>query len=168
MTPSLGGTGGRAGASAEGFDPETGFVLAPRFAMRIRDCLASGSGPVVIGSCQLVNLAEIARANAPHALRVLLSVGDSLRAQLPFSHTLARTAASELCFLLPNAGDDPEARAKDLVTRVARQIARDASANFPIPIEMAFGYAQGPRDGADASVLLRAARRPRLRLARPR
>jgi GGDEF domain-containing protein len=168
MTRSLDGARQQAGTSADGFDPVTGFALPARLAMRIRDCLGGASSSLVVGCCQLANGSELASSNAPHALRVLLRLGDCLREQLPFRHTLARTGEFELCFLLPDAGDEAEARVRDLAAKVSHRMTSDASANFPMPLELLFGFALGPRDGADADVLLRAARRPRLRAGPPR
>jgi len=167
MSPPPAGSGGAAVTPAEGFDPVTGFCLGPRLAMRLRDALAHQGVPIIVGTCRISNWAQCANGNAGHGLRVLMRLGDALRESLPFPHTLARTGASELCFLLPNAGSDPTASAKKVLAHVGRLIASDPSANLPVPVEVVFGWSEAPRDGADARVLLRAARQPRLRVARP-
>jgi GGDEF domain-containing protein len=166
MTAKPGVPSERAGAAAEGFDPTTGFALPARFAMRVRDVLGSGAGSLLIVSCTLENAAALGEHNAVYPLRVLLQLGDLLRSQLPFSHTLARTGEAQLCALLPNPGDDPEALGKQLAAAVARRVSEDPALSFPTPAALAFGFAQAPRDGADADVLLREACRPRLRMRR--
>jgi len=164
MMPAFGGSNP---ALADGFDLASGFVLPARLAMRIRDALAGGAETLVVGCCRIDNLATLVHHNRGHALRVLLHVGDLLRESLPFAHTLARSDVDEFCFVLPNPGDDPDASARRIAARVGRQLSLDLSVHFPCTVELVFGFAQAPRDGADADVLLRAARQPRLRLKPP-
>ena len=150
--------------ATEGFDPSTGLALEPRLARRLRDAAASDSGPLLIGTLALQNGKELEGAGAALPLRALLGAGDALRAALPFVHVLARTGANELAFLLPNAGSEPDARAKEVLRAVATKLASDPALNFPVPLQLAFGYAECPRDGADAAVLLQRARRVKWRV----
>ena len=158
--------GADAGRS-EGFDTATGFVLAPRLAMRLRDALANQATPIVVGCCRISNWSALSSTNAGHALMLLHRVGDALRSALPFHHTLARIGPGELCFLLPNAGTDPDALAKRVASDVARRIGNDPSSQIAPGVEVAFGHSVAPRDSADTAALLSAARTPRMRLRRP-
>lgn len=151
----------------EGFDPATGLALSPRFCMRVRDAASATSeaGPLVVGTVCVENFDALSHQHPAHALRSLHATADALREALPFVHSLGRTGEAELAFLLPNAGKDPDARAKQVVRAVAARLARDPALLFPLPLELGFGYAVSPRDGADAAVLLRLASQVRARIS---
>ena len=154
-------------SNAEGFDAATGLAGTTRLTLRLREalCAEPEAEPLALGTLRLQNLAAIQKLNPAHARHVLLAAADSLRQNLPFAHLLARTGPAELTFVLADQAAESDDHPRRLASRVAARLCRDPLLNFPVPLELVFGFAQAPRDGADAAVLLRLARVPQLRLS---
>ena len=64
---------------------------------------------------------------------------------------------------MQGAGTEPQTRVAALARQLAAGLAREPMPEAAPSVELSFGYARSPRDGADAALLLDLARRTRFR-----
>ena len=150
------------------FDEETGLPNAAYLEKRVQEEIARAAGrdgALALAVCRIENLAQIERASdAAHARRVVERTAAALRAHLRDFDVAGRTDGAEFSLLLPEPGFSPGERALAIARGVADDVAKDEALNAPLRIELAFGYAVHPAEGADHAALLERARVPRIRM----
>jgi GAF domain-containing protein len=149
------------------FDEETGLPNAEYLARRIEQELTrcGPSGLLALATCRIENLDEIRRAtDTIRAERLILRAAEALRAHLRDFDVLARTQDAEFSMLLPDPGIEPEERITALARAVADELAKDDRINHPVRVNLAFGYAIHPVDGATPESLCTRAATARIRM----
>lgn len=150
------------------FDEETGLPNAAYLDKRVQEEIARAGGrdgALALAVCRIENLAQIEQASdAAHARRVVERTAAALRTHLRDFDVAGRTGDAEFTLLLPEPGFSPGDRALAIARSVADDVAKDEALNAPLRIELAFGYAVHPAEGADHAALLERARVPRIRM----
>ena len=150
-----------------GVDEETDLGNDTYFRQRLDEELARsrerGAG-FVLGTCRIENWHELSEGCRPEQLtRIVQHLAQALRARVRGFDVLARSAASEFRFLLP----EPEPAGGEMVSKLARGVAEaisEEALNAPIRIALAFGYASFPEEAGDRDALLRQSAAPRIRM----
>lgn len=150
------------------FDEETGLPSAGYLGQRLHEEIARAAGrenALVVCVCRLENRAEITSEAGPgHVAKVIAVLAEALRAKLREFDVLARLDADEFAVLMPEPGRLPGERVFELARAVADTVSKHESANQPVRVGLAFGYAVHPVDGAEREALLAHARTPRIRM----
>lgn len=150
------------------FDEETGLPSAAYLGQRLHEEIARAAGrenALVVCVCRLENRAEIASEAGPgHVAKVIGVLADALRTKLREFDVLARLDVDEFAVLMPEPGRLPGERVFELARAVADTVSKHESANQPVRVGLAFGYAVHPADGAEREALVAHARTPRIRM----
>ncbi|MFO0687667.1 MAG: GAF domain-containing protein [Myxococcota bacterium] len=150
------------------FDEETGLPSAAFLGQRLHEEIARAAGresALVLCVCRLENRAEITSEAGPgHVAKVIAVLAEALRGRLREFDVLARLDGDEFAVLMPEPGRLPGERIFELARAVADVVSKHESANQPVRVGLAFGYAVHPADGVDRETLLSHARTPRIRM----
>jgi GGDEF domain-containing protein len=150
------------------FDAETGLPNARYFAARVHEEITRAGDrerALALMTCSIVNSPANGNPLRPHtAHRARAATVEALASVLRDFDVLARVDDACFAVLLPEPGLEPAERAAEVARRTAERVRRDDALNDPVPVELAFGYAVHPGDGADPDALLARAREPRIRM----
>ena len=148
------------------FDDLTGLPNAAHVAERIEEEIARSSArsrSFALVRFRLEGLADLlAGPEQTDAERLVLSLGQELRAGLREFDIVARTAPDTFLMLIPEPEADVAALLGPLARRVREAIRREPDPALGTRVRLEFGYALFPSDGQTSRALLEATRRTRI------
>jgi len=148
------------------FDDLTGLPNATHVGERIEEEIARSSArgrSFALVRFRLDGLGDVlAGPDQPDGERLVLSLGQELRAGLREFDIVARTAPDTFLMLIPEPESDVSALLGPLARRVREAIRREPDPSFGNQVRLEFGYALFPGDGQTSRSLLEATRRTRV------
>lgn len=148
------------------FDDLTGLPNATHVGERIEEEIARSSArgrSFALVRFRLDGLGDVlAGPDQPDGERLVLSLGQELRAGLREFDIVARTAPDTFLMLIPEPESDVAALLGPLARRVREAIRREPDPTLGERVRLEFGYALFPGDGQTSRALLEATRRTRI------
>ena len=148
------------------FDDLTGLPNATHVGERIEEEIARSSArgrSFALVRFRLDGLGDLLEgADQPDGERLVLSLGQELRAGLREFDIVARTAPDTFLMLIPEPESDVAALLGPLARRVREAIRREPDPTLGERVRLEFGYALFPADGQTSRALLEATRRTRI------
>jgi GGDEF domain-containing protein len=149
------------------FDELTGLPNAGQLRQRLEEEVARSAGrgrPLAVLRVRVAGLASlIASQSRAEGDALVLSLAQELRAHLRDFDVLARTAPDTFEIVVPEPDEDVSGMLGPLARRVQDALRRDIGEEQRAQLELEFGYALYPDEGASAATLLEKARGARIR-----